>query len=232
MKVYPPAATVDEALMTRRSVRAFLPTPVSRETIEEILSLASRAPSGNNIQPWKVTVLAGEAREALSRRIAEVRADPERMAGQDEGYAYYPRTWVSPYLERRRKFGWSLYGLLGIGRGDKAAMEAQMGRNYDFFGAPVGLIFTIDRIMEQGSWLDYEHVPAKRDAGREGPRAGHLPAGGLYLFPPADRRFSRDGPGEDGGGLRHGPGLCRPRGGGKPAGDRAGAGIRFRGFRR
>ncbi|MCS6763892.1 MAG: nitroreductase [Candidatus Protistobacter heckmanni] len=107
------------------------------------------------VYPPAVTVLAGDAREALSRRIAEVRADPERMAVQDEGYAYYPRTWGSPYLERRRKLGWSLYGLLGIGRGEKAAIEAQMGCNYNFFGAPVGLIFTIDWIMEQGSWLDY-----------------------------------------------------------------------------
>ena len=76
-------------------------------------------------------------------------------ARHSEEYAYYPTDWVSPYLERRRKVGWDLYGLLGIGKGDKPRMHAQHRRNYDFFGAPVGLMFTLDRVMRQGSWLDF-----------------------------------------------------------------------------
>jgi nitroreductase len=151
-------AAVDAAITTRRAVRAFLPTPVPRATIERILTVASRAPSGVNAQPWKVTVLTGAAKEALSRRIlAEHEARKgSGSVGADVGeYDYYPTEWVSPYLERRRKIGWDLYGLLGIGKADKERMHVQHGRNYSFFGAPVGLIFTIDRILKQGSWLDY-----------------------------------------------------------------------------
>ncbi len=151
-------AAVDAAITTRRSVRAFLPTPVPRQTIEDILAVASRAPSGVNTQPWKVTVLTGAAKESLSQKI--IAAHDANFAagstGADVGeYDYYPSEWVPPYTLRRRKVGWDLYGLLGIAKGDKARMHAQHGRNYTFFGAPVGLVFTIDRILRQGSWLDY-----------------------------------------------------------------------------
>jgi nitroreductase len=149
------AAAVDAAITTRRSLRAFLPTPVSRETIEGILSVASRAPSGTNTQPWKVYVLTGEPLHELSRQILAAFDDPAQAASHHEEYAYYPTQWQSPYIERRRKVGWDLYGLLGIGKTDKTRMHAQHGRNYRFFDAPVGLMFTIDRIMEKGSWLDY-----------------------------------------------------------------------------
>jgi nitroreductase len=149
------AAAVDAAITSRRSVRAFLPTPVPRETIEAILQVASRAPSGTNTQPWKVHVLTGAARERLSRDILAAYDDPAERARHTEEYAYYPTEWVSPYIDRRRKVGWDLYGLLGIGKTDKARMHEQHGRNYRFFDAPVGLIFVIDRIMRQGSWLDY-----------------------------------------------------------------------------
>jgi nitroreductase len=152
------AAAVDAAITSRRSVRAFLPTPVPRQTIEEILAVASRAPSGVNTQPWKVTVLTGSAKQALSNKILAAH-DANAAAGStgaDVGeYDYYPTEWVPPYIDRRRKIGWDLYSLLGIGKGDKARMHAQHGRNYSFFDAPVGLIFTIDRILRQGSWLDY-----------------------------------------------------------------------------
>jgi nitroreductase len=151
-------AAVDAAITSRRSVRAFLPTPVPRATIEEILAVATRAPSGVNTQPWKVTVLTGAAKQALSHKIL-TEHDARAAAGStgaDVGeYDYYPTEWVPPYIDRRRKIGWDLYGLLGIGKGDKARMHAQHGRNYRFFDAPVGLIFTIDRILRQGSWLDY-----------------------------------------------------------------------------
>ena len=148
-------ALVDAAITSRRSLRAFLPTPVPRETVEDILAVASRAPSGTNTQPWKVYVLTGEAKTALSRRIAAAYDDPAERATHTEEYAYYPTEWKSPFIDRRRKVGWDLYNLLGIAKTDKERMHAQHRRNYDFFGAPVGLMFTIDRVMRQGSWLDY-----------------------------------------------------------------------------
>ena len=149
------AAAVDAAITSRRSVRAFLPTPVPRATTEALLAVASRAPSGTNTQPWQVHVLTGAAQRALSAEIRAAYDDPVQRAAHQEPYAYYPTEWRSPYIDRRRKVGWDLYSLLGIGRADKAAMHAQHGRNYAFFDAPVGLIFTIDRVLQQGSWLDY-----------------------------------------------------------------------------
>jgi nitroreductase len=148
-------ALVDAAITTRRSLRAFLPTPVPRTTIEAILAVASRAPSGTNTQPWKVYVLTGDAKTALSDKIVAAFNDPVERATHSEEYAYYPTEWKSPFIDRRRKVGWDLYGLLGIDKTDKAGMHAQHRRNYEFFGAPVGLMFTIDRMMRQGSWLDY-----------------------------------------------------------------------------
>ena len=149
------SAAVDEAIRSRRSIRAFLPTPVPRETVQAILEVAARAPSGTNTQPWQVHVLTGESKAALSGAIRSAYDDPDERARHTEEYAYYPTEWRSPYIDRRRKVGWDLYSLLGIGRADKERMHAQHGRNYDFFGAPVGLMFTIDRVMQQGSWLDY-----------------------------------------------------------------------------
>ena len=148
-------AAVDATLSSRHSVRAFLPTPVPRAMIEDILRLAARAPSGTNTQPWQVHVLTGAAKDALSRDMRAAYDDPEERARHAEPYAYYATEWKSPYLERRRKVGWNLYSLLGIAKGDKARMHAQHRRNYEFFGAPVGLIFTIDRHLQKGSWLDY-----------------------------------------------------------------------------
>ncbi|WP_312548047.1 nitroreductase [Massilia sp.] len=146
---------VDAAITSRRSIRAFLDRPVAQEDIEKILEVAARAPSGTNTQPWKVYVLTGQARSALSSAILAVHLDPELSRQHTEEYPYYPREWVSPFIDRRRKVGWDLYSLLGLTRDDKAGMAAQHARNFRFFDAPVGLIFTIDRVMEQGSWLDY-----------------------------------------------------------------------------
>ena len=148
-------AAVDDAITSRHSMRAFLPTPVPRETVEDILRLAARAPSGTNTQPWQVHVLIGAARQRLSDRICAIHEDPAELARHEREYDYYPKEWTSPYLDRRRKVGWDLYALLGLGRENKAGMHAQHGRNYRFFDAPVGLIFSIDRAMGQGSWLDY-----------------------------------------------------------------------------
>ena len=146
---------VDATIMARRSVRAFLPTPVARRDVEAILHVAARAPSGTNTQPWKVYVLTGEAKQGLSQAIRAAYDDPAQSKEHAEEYHYYPVKWVSPYIDRRRKIGWDLYTLLNLTRDNKAGMHAQHGRNYSFFDAPVGMIFTVDRIMRQGSWLDY-----------------------------------------------------------------------------
>lgn len=140
----------DKAILTRRAVRAFLPDPVSAETVREILDVSARAPSGTNIQPWRAYAVAGAAKERLSKVVLAARDRDEAEAE----FEYYPTSWREPYLSRRRKVGYDLYGLLGIEKGDKAAMWAQFTRNFEFFGAPVGLFFTLDRDMEIGSWMD------------------------------------------------------------------------------
>jgi len=149
------AAIVDAAITSRRAIRAFLPDPVPRDVLEDILRVASRAPSGTNTQPWNVYVLTGPALKRLSAQILAIYDDPEQLARHTDEYLYYPEKWVEPYLGRRRKIGMDLYGLLAIGRNDKQKMRAQWARNYRFFDAPVGLIFFIDRALAQGSWLDY-----------------------------------------------------------------------------
>ncbi|HEY0835220.1 MAG TPA: nitroreductase [Azospirillum sp.] len=146
-----PAASAEEAITGRRSVRAFLPTPVPRFVLEHLLTVASRAPSGSNIQPWKVTVVTGAALDRLRGVLEETflnGGDPEWP------YDYYPRRFTEPYLSRRRACGWGLYGALGIGKADVGRMRRQHARNFRFFDAPVGLIVTIDRALEIGSWLD------------------------------------------------------------------------------
>ena len=145
----------EHAITSRRSIRAFLPTPVPRATVEHVLEVASRAPSGTNTQPWRVYVLTGNALRAMSERLCAAYDDPVEREANTEEYAYYPTEWTSPYIDRRRKVGWDLYGLLGIAKTDKARMHAQHRRNYAFFDAPVGLMFTVDRVMQQGSWLDF-----------------------------------------------------------------------------
>ncbi|MDB5367066.1 MAG: nitrobenzoate reductase [Rhodospirillales bacterium] len=147
-----PADAPLSAITSRRSVRAFLDRPVPRGTIEEILRAASRAPSANNTQPWRVYVLTGAARDRLSGAILA-----DRASGADEPkpeYAYYPPAWPEPYLSRRRKIGWDLYGLLGIAKGDRAAGRAWHDLNFSFFGAPVGMIFTLDRDLAIASYID------------------------------------------------------------------------------
>jgi|SRR5581483_4785082 len=144
--------TVEEAITGRRSIRAFLPRPVPRELVERVLLIAGRAPSGSNVQPWKVRVLEGAVRDEICRDFTG-RYDRGEVSKRE--YNYYPEKWRDPYLARRRACGWGLYGTLGIARGEKERMHAQHARNYCFFDAPIGLIFTIDRDLELGSWLDY-----------------------------------------------------------------------------
>ena len=150
---------VDQAITTRMSARAFTAQPVPREVLTHLLELAARSPSGTNTQPWKVYVLQGQSRDSLVQKVCaahdEIRANPEKAADYREAYDYYPEKWVSPFIDRRRENGWSLYGLLGIGKGDKDKMHAQHQRNYRFFDAPVGLMFTLDKVMGRGSLVDY-----------------------------------------------------------------------------
>lgn len=152
-------AAVEHAITSRMSVRAFTPQVVSKETISHLLEVASRAPSGTNTQPWKVYVLQGASRDALVNKVCKahdaLRADPALASLYQEAYDYYPDKWVSPYIDRRRENGWSLYGLLGIGKADKDKMHLQTQRNFRFFDAPVGLMFTVDRVMGRGSLVDY-----------------------------------------------------------------------------
>jgi len=153
------ARAVDAAIISRMSVRAFTPQPVDKQLLLHLLEVASRAPSGTNTQPWRVYVVQGASRDALVQQVCAahdaVRADPSLAAQYVEEYDYYPQKWVSPYIDRRRENGWGLYGLLGIGKGDKDQMHAQHQRNYRFFDAPVGLMFTMDRVMGRGSLVDY-----------------------------------------------------------------------------
>ncbi|MDA1089934.1 MAG: nitroreductase [Proteobacteria bacterium] len=147
-----PAASAEDAINSRRSIRRFLADPVPKETVEHLLAIASRAPSGTNIQPWRVYAVAGKALKALSAAILKAYDGDE---SPEREYNYYPLEFTDVHLARRRKVGWDLYGLLDIGKGDKDKMHAQHGRNFQFFDAPVGLMFTIERSLQIGSWLDY-----------------------------------------------------------------------------
>lgn len=146
-------STVDEAITSRKSVRGFLPTPVGRATVEEILAVASRSASGSNIQPWKVRVVAGDVKEKLTQAILDAIAR-DGFDNYQREWNYYPVQWREPFLGRRRKIGWDMYGLLGVGKGDHEGTHQARLRNYEFFGAPVGMIFTLDEDLEIGSWLD------------------------------------------------------------------------------
>jgi nitroreductase len=143
---------VSEALVTRKTVRAFLPDPVPLETVTQVLSMAARAPSGGNLQPWKAYVLIGDARDELVRRVAIARET--NPMGERPEYHIYPQQLTEPYRTRRFRIGEAMYATLGIPREDKRARLTFFARNWEFFGAPVGLIFTIDRQMQQGQWSD------------------------------------------------------------------------------
>ena len=145
--------SVDEAISTRRSVRAFLPDPVDDETIKDLLRLASRAPSGTNMQPWKAYVTRGAVKDQIADSILNSGIRAEKIAWEE--YKYYPDKFFEPYLGRRRTVGFALYEALGIERREVERMRAQHDRNFVFFDAPVGMIFTIDRRLNKGSWIDH-----------------------------------------------------------------------------
>ena len=149
---------VDQAITSRQSIRAYLDKVVDPQTIKDILRVAARAPSGSNTQAWKVYVLTGQKREEMIQRVCaaqiQIFQQPELATQYKESFPYYAETWISPYIERRRENGWGLYGLLGIQKGDKEKMAAQLLRNYQLFDAPVGLFFTVDKAMGIGSKMD------------------------------------------------------------------------------
>jgi nitroreductase len=150
---------VDDAITTRFSCRAFSPRPVPRALLEEIFDVARFAGSQTNAQPWRVYVLNGRSRDELAKRMCavhdEMAADPSASSKYFQQDGYFPRQWTSPYLERRRANGWGMYGALGIARGETSKMHAQTQRNYKFFDAPCGLIFTIDKNLGSASQVDY-----------------------------------------------------------------------------
>jgi nitroreductase len=140
-----------ETIRRRASTRAYLDKPVDRATVEAILETARWAPSGTNAQPWQVVVVTGETRRKISAALLA-----ERQAGRPENpdYSYYPKQWVEPYKSRRIACGLALYQAMKIGREDKGARLKAWNNNYSFFGAPVGLLFFLDRVLEKGSWID------------------------------------------------------------------------------
>jgi nitroreductase len=148
-----PTPDVFDAARTRRSIRAYKSDPVPPAVLREIVAVARHTPSGSNIQPWRVHVLTGATLKRVGDSIKHAFLSDE--PGHTRDYEYYTDPVYEPYLTRRRQCGWGLYGTLDIGRGDYEKSKAYRARNYEFFGAPAGLIFTIDRGLEKGSWLDY-----------------------------------------------------------------------------
>lgn len=147
-----PAKAVSDAVQTRRSLRAFTDQAVSSDVLHNIFANAARAPSGTNMQPWRVYLLSGDSLAGVSSKVLSAFDNDEPGEAEEP---YYPDRFFEPYLSRRRKVGWDLYSLLGIEKGDRKKMKAQHRRNFEFFGAPVGAIFTIHRDLNTGSWLDY-----------------------------------------------------------------------------
>jgi nitroreductase len=144
--------SVSEAVATRMSCRAFLNTPVSGQTIREILEAAKQAPSGGNLQPWHVYAVAGGPLNQLRAIIAAKL--PGQPMGEGSEYNMYPPNLTEPYRSRRFKCGEDLYATIGIARENRAGRLAQFARNFDFFGAPAALFFAIDRQMGADQWAD------------------------------------------------------------------------------
>lgn len=149
---------VDQAIITRHAVRAFLNTPIDLTILQEILTIACRAPSGTNMQPWKVYVVMGQKKEALCKEVCDIQYqiynDSEIAQNYQETFNYYPKQWISPYIERRRANGWGLYSLLNIQKGEKEKIFHQQLKNFKLFNAPVGLFFTVNQTMEIGAKMD------------------------------------------------------------------------------
>ncbi len=149
-----PTVSAYDAVTSRRSTRAFLPTDVADEAIDQILAAASRAPSGQNMQPWQIHVVTGGTRARLSAEVVAAVAAGDRT---DE-YPYFPAEIRDPYRTRRRKVGFDLFAIYGVGRDDVEGRQRALLRNFDFFGAPAGLFFTMERDWGYGAWIDLGNV--------------------------------------------------------------------------
>jgi len=146
--------SLDQIIMHRHSVRAFLPTPVPRALLEQVLCVASHAPSSANIQPWRVYVITGAAQQRLKTDLYKAYLDPLQREQHTAELKYYPEEWFSPYKERRKEIGLALYQTLGIKKTDHESMTVQQARNMLFFDAPVSLIFSCDNRLAAGSQVD------------------------------------------------------------------------------
>jgi nitroreductase len=144
--------TAVDAILGRRSVRAFLPDPVDPAVVRRILEIASRSPTGSNIQPWRVFVAGGATRDKLCALVHSAFETGEPKPRED--YVYYPEEMFEPALGMRRKQGKAMFTHLGIPREDKVGMQKQGGRNYLLFDAPIGLFFSIDRRHGESAWID------------------------------------------------------------------------------
>lgn len=140
-----------QAIRDRHSFRAFLEKPVHINQIKTILDAARFAPSGKNTQPWYVVAVTGNTITQIGDAIVTAR---ESQIPENPDYHYYPTTWIEPYDTRRKICGYALYSSLNIDRHDMASRKIQWYKNYYFFGAPVGLLFFLDAILEKGSWVD------------------------------------------------------------------------------
>jgi nitroreductase len=152
MSIHEGSEAVEHAITSRRAIRAFLPDPVDPALLRRLIAVAAQSPSGTNMQPWRLRVIGPQTRARLETALIAALDSPDYPA--EEEYRYYPQTFREPYLSRRRKVGWDLYGLLGVTKGDVAGMKRQSAANLRFFDAPVALMLTIDRDLEIGSWLD------------------------------------------------------------------------------
>lgn len=144
---------VDDVIRARTAVRRFLDRPVDKKLVMDILDVARFAPSNSNTQPWRVYAIAGQVKRALSDAIAQAHA--HRQEDHTPCYKHFPDVLGEQYRARQSAFAAEYYGCLGIERSDLAARDRQAGNNFRFFGAPIGFVFTIDRTLERGSWLDY-----------------------------------------------------------------------------
>lgn len=139
---------VSEAVKARRSIRAYLDTPIPDELLKTLLEKASRAPSGGNVQPWRVYVLNGDTMDRFKRHVGEC-SEPETPA-----YDIYPNKLKEPYRTSRFKVGEDMYALLKIPREDRGARIRRLMENYKFFGAPAAIFCYTDKQMGPPQWSD------------------------------------------------------------------------------
>lgn len=139
---------VTDAVMARKSIRDFLPDPIGDDVLRDLLIKASRAPSGGNVQPWKIWVINGDSMAAFRRHMAE------QPSSKTMEYDIYPANLWDPYRTYRYELGEQMYATIGIGRDDKPGRLRQFARNMDFFGAPAAIFCFIDRRMGPPQWSD------------------------------------------------------------------------------